>query len=210
MSASLELEDYAVYRAVLLQRFNKSERERFVIGQVLQAWSLRLHGKETVQSKILQWRLKLNGLAASTADDFVKKNFENSSLESKLELPVPYVLLTEAESTEIWSRPDKESLRGRAMDGWKIFRERYPGAGGVITFSRVGFDEHKKQALVEVGIQADWLMGNGRVILLSHGEADWEVSGESRLWILPRSAPCAPGVSSDAGIDPRAGGLSRE
>ena len=183
MNASLEWEDYAVYRAVLLQKFNKPERERFVIRQVLQALGLRLHSKETVQSKILQWRLKLNGLEATTADDFVRKNVENSSLESKLELPLPYVLLTESESTEIWNRPDKESLRGRPMDGWKIFRERFPGAGGCISFSRVGFNEHKKKALVEVGIQADWLMGHGEVILLSLEETGWKVSSELHLWI---------------------------
>ncbi len=183
MSVPLELEDYAVYRAVLLQKFNNPELERFVISQVLQAWGLRLHGKEAVQSKILQWRLKLSGLETATADDFVRKNVENSCLDSKLELPLPYFLLTESESTEIWNRPDKESLRGRPMDGWKIFRERYPGAGGRISFSRVGFNEHKKQALVEVGIQADWLMGHGEVILLSLEETGWKVSSELHLWI---------------------------
>ena len=183
MSASPELEDYTVYRAVLLQKFNNPGRERFIIHQILQSWGLRLHGQETVQSKILQWRLKLNGLKATTADDFVRKNVESSCLLSKLELPLPYVLLTESESTAIWNRPDRESLRGRPMDGWKIFHEQYPGAGGAIRFSRVGFNEDKKQALVEVGIQADWLMGHGGVILLFHGEAGWEVSSELHLWI---------------------------
>lgn len=183
MSVQLEAEDYAVYREILLQKFNNSRRERFVIGANLKASSLRLRGDETISSHVLHWRLKLKGLEASTADDFVAKNSQSSCLDQRLELPLPYTLLTEAESAEMWNRPDRQFLRGQPMDGWKIFRERYPGAGGVIRFSRTGFDTQKCQALLEVGVQADWLMGHGEMVLLSRKETGWKITGELPLWI---------------------------
>ncbi|MEI9866335.1 MAG: hypothetical protein WDN00_17615 [Limisphaerales bacterium] len=104
-------------------------------------------------------------------------------MDSKLELPLPYFLLTESESTEIWNRPDKESLRGRRMDGWKIFRERYPGAGGHISFPESVSTSTRNRHSWKWGIQADWLMGHGEVILLSLEETGWKVSSELHLWI---------------------------
>lgn len=184
MSAPLQMEEYEIYRDVLLQKFNKPRRERFVIQKDLRAFGvLNLRRDETVRSKILHWRLKLKGLEAATADDFVKQIAGPACLEPKFELPLPYALLSESESTELWNRSDKESLRGRTFDGWKVFRERYPGAGGVIRFSRVGFDEHKTQALVNVGFQADWLMGHGGLVFLSQDERGWKVRSELHLWI---------------------------
>ena len=69
------------------------------------------------------------------------------------------------------------------MDGWKVFRERYPAAFGVISFSGVGFNEQKTQALVEVGVQADWLAGHGGLALLSRDGAEWTIGSELTLWV---------------------------
>lgn len=185
MSTSIQSEEYEVYRVVLLSKFKHERRERFVIRDTLTAWSLRLPFRhdETIRSKVLQWRLKLKGLKASAADDLIAKNRDISQLDQKLDLPLPCVLLTEAESNTIWRLPDGRSSRGQPLDGWKVFRERYPGACGVISFSRVGFDELRQQALVEFGIQADSLMGHGGMVLLSRVASEWEITGELHLWI---------------------------
>jgi hypothetical protein len=184
MSALLQPEDYLIYKALLLQKFGNAKRGQFAIRENLKAFlSTRLRGEEAIQSKLTQWRLKLRGLEDITANDFITKNAESCCMEHKLDLPLPYTLLSEVESGQIWNRPDKQSSRGKPFDGWKVFRDRFPGAFGVISFSRIGFSLNRNQALVEIGISADWLMGHGELVLLSCGSDGWRVSSELRLWI---------------------------
>lgn len=184
MSPEISEQEYHVYSAILIEQFNRPGRERFVIReQTLQSVRRRKDPDQSIQSVTLHWRLKLTGLTQETVDDFVAKEAEPSFLKPKLNLPLPCALLTSSESAEIWNPEDKTTLRGQPRDGWKIFHECYPNSGPLISFSRVGFDRAHSQALVEIGVTGDWLMGYGSMFLLGHHETGWKIDKDLGLWI---------------------------
>jgi hypothetical protein len=73
----------------------------------------------------------------------------------------------------------------RKKDGWDRFRQKYPFAGGIKGFSRVGFDPARTQAVVFVGHQADYRMGVGYWIYLekSASSGKWIISGSRLAYI---------------------------
>jgi hypothetical protein len=61
--------------------------------------------------------------------------------------------------------------------GWEEFRQRFPFQGGIVRFSRVGFNEDKSRAVVHVSCQADYEMGVAYLVFL-------EKSAKSGNWLL--------------------------
>ena len=61
--------------------------------------------------------------------------------------------------------------------GWEELRRRFPFQGGIVRFSRVGFNEDKSRAVVHVSCQADYEMGVAYLVFL-------ERSTKSGNWLL--------------------------
>ena len=61
--------------------------------------------------------------------------------------------------------------------GWEELRRRFPFQGGIVRFSRVGFNEDKTRAVVHVSCQADYEMGVAYLVFL-------ERSTKSGNWLL--------------------------
>ncbi len=61
--------------------------------------------------------------------------------------------------------------------GWEEVRRRFPFQGGIVRFSRVGFNEDKTRAVVHVSCQADYEMGVAYLVFL-------EKSTKSGNWLL--------------------------
>jgi hypothetical protein len=70
----------------------------------------------------------------------------------------------------------------RARDGWDQFRQKFPFAGGIKTFSRVGFDPARARAVVFIHHQAHYRMGVGYLIFL-------DKSATSGKWIIAGAFP---------------------
>jgi len=68
-------------------------------------------------------------------------------------------------------------------DGWSNFYKRYPGAHGILSFSRIGLNKRKDQALLGVGNQASDKMGAGNLVLLAEKNGTWAVVKEAMLWV---------------------------
>jgi len=119
----------------------------------------------------------LSGLKSAKADticDFLIKNIppiSDSPWKPRID---GIVYQDQAESGVIFGDSDR---------GWEVFRERYPGSHGIITFSRVGFDTDNSQALVCLGAQYGWLVGHGRYLLLQRCNDAWKIDAELRAWM---------------------------
>ena len=61
--------------------------------------------------------------------------------------------------------------------GWDEFRKKYPFAGGMVYFSRPGFNEARNRAVIEANCQADYEMGIGYRIHL-------EKSPKTGKWVM--------------------------
>ncbi len=61
--------------------------------------------------------------------------------------------------------------------GWKVFREKYPMAGGLAYLSRPGFDQTRSKAIIEASRNADYRMGVSYRVFL-------ERSARSGKWVI--------------------------
>ncbi|HEV2195154.1 MAG TPA: hypothetical protein VGR55_06210 [Candidatus Acidoferrum sp.] len=61
--------------------------------------------------------------------------------------------------------------------------KRFPGAGGRISFSRVGFDSHLDEAIVATSFVCGWLCGSGDRYVLRKRQGRWEVVNKWMVWV---------------------------
>jgi len=116
----------------------------------------------------------LQNLSADTLSDCKTRNDRSYSLKASMILGSRYLLFSEK---------DKQELFQINQSGWDVFYNRYPEAPGIMTLSRVGFNEQMDQALVYLGIQSDWLAGSGNFFLLNKIEGSWVIDQQVMTWV---------------------------
>ena len=102
------------------------------------------HNLETWNTIKFEFWNKSLGVEQETLEDFASKAERNDRLSERFKLPVPYSLISQESLQEIF--------RPTAYEGWIHFYKKYPDSSGIISFSRVGFNRKKEQALVFVNI----------------------------------------------------------
>jgi hypothetical protein len=113
-------------------------------------------------------------LTQDLLDGFKARNDQSYPLAEGLNIGVDYVLISDAHMDEIFND---------AQDGWDVFYSQYPNAPGIITVSRVGFNNQFDRALVYVGCQSHWLAGAGFYVLLKKVNGEWVVDQKVMTWI---------------------------
>jgi hypothetical protein len=114
-------------------------------------------------------------LDPSLIDDFNRKNNRAYKIDNRFSGSNPqvvYMVPTE-ELSEIFGE----------KDGWRTFYRRYPKVGGILTLSRVGFNNEKTAALLYAGTQSDWLAGAGYLIMFEKQSDKWVVTKRVSVWI---------------------------
>ncbi len=184
-------DEYEVYYAVVMDRFWGDDIQTVVvedmttIGHAKDEEALATGLKNA--GKYIEKKMK--GTKADTLKDFEKKNAsmhpvcldaflhpqaEGSGGKKIVHLGPDFALISQAEVEKIFS----------GEDGWHDFYEIFPASQGILTFSRVGFNGKKTQALVYAGNQADWLAGAGFYLLLEKkNDFRWRVVAEVTAWI---------------------------
>lgn len=161
------IEEERVYAALMEQYY---PADLLVIMDKTQTDLLDLASEETYQHVIES----LLHLSADTLSDFKDRNGQSYPLKASMILERRYILLSEK---------DKQELFQVNQSGWDVFYNRYPEAPGIITISRVGFNEQMDQALVYLGIQSHWLAGSGNFYLLNKIDGKWVVDQQVMTWI---------------------------
>jgi len=70
----------------------------------------------------------------------------------------------------------------RIEDGWHQFYKDHPGAPGILTVSRVGFNSDKSLAVVCVVASRSLMTANGKCFLLAKKNGTWEIEREKLIW----------------------------
>jgi len=122
----------------------------------------------------------LSGISAKevqqeTVDNFKKANQQSYLLKRRFNPSINYILISQEELKNIFSRD--------LVRGWDKFHKKYPNSQGIITLSRVGFNNQKDQALVYIGDQFSSLSGAGSIILLIKENNVWKIKQRFMLWI---------------------------
>jgi hypothetical protein len=118
--------------------------------------------------------------------DLKAKNKAQSVLENKFSVKLPCILMTgEAESKLFYSTPSEpkdEAWVEKVRSSWKQFYEEYPGAQGILTISRVGFNPDKNKAVVYIQNVASLMVASGKLFFLTKKNGSWEVQTEKMIW----------------------------
>jgi hypothetical protein len=169
-------EKYAVYSALLRPRRIPEGITQFVIEDHTQATDFLYDDDLPGHLKYVKRRLP--SLSQVAFSDFRAKNHASRPLNRSFNLKLRYSLL---------SRNRFESFAGpggmmeMSEVGWQKFYSEYPGASGLLSFSRVGFDHKKSQALVFIsdmrGHASGRQWGGGSYVLLIKKKRRWRVLG---------------------------------
>jgi hypothetical protein len=101
--------------------------------------------------------------------EFCDKNQRREPIWPELEAQLPTRLLSKQEARDFFKHQ-----QGEKPDGWDRFYAAYPGSPGIITISRVGFNQRHDIAVVYLGCQRHWLSGNGGINVFRKKNGKWE------------------------------------
>ena len=84
----------------------------------------------------------------------------------------------------ISSRTIDDIFRLNSLEqNWKNFYRKYPKAGGIVGFSRVGFNADTTKAAVYFQNVCGPLCGNGYIVYLEKRWTGWKVERITHLWV---------------------------
>lgn len=116
-----------------------------------------------------------NRLDSNVLNDYLEHNKERGPLSKSIPTDLPKFWISDAEEQALF--------KDKKHDGWKTFYAKYPGAGGIMAFSRVGFNETRDRALVYSTIGCGWLCGTGHYHLLKKQSGKWILDSNLMAWI---------------------------
>jgi hypothetical protein len=178
-----EAEEYAVYSALIQSMYVDTERGRpyatprpgappelIVLMDQTRVDAPPESGlRETLNSRFSDWpRLEDDILA-----DFETENEHPRALKPLFSLSVESVLL---------SVPELEALWADKAPGLDAFREEYPTSQGLLTLSRVGFNQGMDAALVFAANDLGGTGGEGYYWLLGKVAGRWTVQKGFMIW----------------------------
>jgi len=114
-------------------------------------------------------------LRADTIQDFPQKSCTVGRLSQTFHTDLPRTFIA-VESVSFDYVPIEKK-------GPPLFKQQYPGAGGIIAFSHVGFDPTLHEAIVSVSFVCGGLCGSGNRYVLRKKSGRWEVVNRWMVWI---------------------------
>jgi len=120
------------------------------------------------------------GIESGTVEDFRERNEHPREVGPLPGIRVPVTFASEATLDSLADR--KKLVDVDAF--WRAFYRRFPGTSGLVTFSRVGFNPARTQAVVSVSHGCGGLCGSGSVVLLARDpDGGWRVVRSASTWV---------------------------
>jgi hypothetical protein len=164
-SPKIEAEEYAVYSALI-----DINPTNFNLGS-----TIVIRDQTISDVDQLDWTLeRVDPVPSDVVDSYRSRNLEPYTLSPSLELEQDYALIAEEEVQEIYRQ---------GWEKWVEFEDRYPESGGIVMFSRVGFNDNEDQAMVSMGVRCGELCGAGGLYILVKEEGVWKFERATMEWI---------------------------
>ena len=180
-ACELTSEDYAVYSAILQRRGKPAdpeegwaENEKPILSE-----STIKGGTFFRESK----RLWSSGFSSPSTPEPAKET--ELDFGKKLIGPICLVRdnITYLPGYSLLPLREIENIFDTRHDGWQEFYRRYPHSSGLWSFSRVGYNVAKTEALVYLVHSCGMLCGTGHLYLLQKQDEGWMVKNKLMLWI---------------------------
>jgi hypothetical protein len=168
-SDNLDDLDYRVYSRVLDELF---DAENLVVTQEVESG-----GPFNNHAYIQFLKEQYPELDTMVFWDPVFANDTMYYLENKFSVPSKNVFLISAEEIQYIFHNDDINV------GWEEFYRRYPNSSGTISFSRIGYNTNKTQAMVGLGNMYASLGGEGSLIFLKLEYNRWVIVKIIPTWI---------------------------
>jgi hypothetical protein len=160
----IEAEEYAVYSALIRQN---------PIGYNLGS-SLVIREQTVSDAGMFERTLEnVHPLPARLVDSYRSRNAASYTLGRNLDVGQDYTLMSQEESNKIVRQ---------GGETWTDFEAKYPGATGLLSFSRVGFNANEDEALASMGFHCGDLCGAGGLYLLVKEDGTWKVVEKLMVW----------------------------
>jgi len=181
---SQDAETYKIYDAVVRHMF-RDGITRFDMNAKIDQIVIRdrTHSNYAWSSAKENWeqvKFRLPGLTDETIAGYESVRTNEVQLEPKLDIPFKFIFITDKQLGEIFLDPKQYD---RSFDYWATFNKTYPGSAGYNSFSKVGFDKTRRNALVYFVNWCGSLCGTGSYIHLQKGESGWAVKNAGGIWI---------------------------
>lgn len=147
-------EEYKVYSAVIEAISQDNGAKKFVIVKTTSPYML-------VMPELSYWQdflSELSPLSNETLTNYHERNRSSIELVNKFNVNIKIVLIDEEFAV-----------------GWRRHFQHFPESSGYYTFSNVGFDSLKTQALVFVSLNCGPLCGDGTCYFLIKENGKWEI-----------------------------------
>ncbi len=164
-------EEYNVYNDLLDEMFIGEFTEQLVVERFTEPNNLYIDYPKSHRKLVSRFN--------DTAKDFFEKNIKSFELENKFNVKVKINLLYGEERKKLF-----DELNANYFEWDKVFAKTYSKSGNqILTLSRVGFNNKKTKALVNLGYQCGWTCGEGNYILLFKKNEKWKIKKKSMTWI---------------------------
>lgn len=164
-------EEYVVLSVILQSRYRLlcgPFAKRLVIGEIFNCLYTNSYEEREEMTEILSRYYRT--LDPVAVHDYLEKSSCVNKVEERFKLRLPYHVLSEHELGGYYFEN-----RGANYNGYKVIRKKYPGSRGIFDVSRVGFNESKTQAIVEVGIIFNGLSGQWNFYILENIHGQWKI-----------------------------------
>ena len=170
--------DYIVYSAFLNEQM-EAEQKTSAIRDVTFALDV---ARFTAENPFADASVKIKRLSKQTYGDFISKAKSSQSFTRGFSLRSNYALLKSQELDAIFSKacPPGDTLRSC---NWVEFKTRFPESGGYWSFSAIGYNKAKNQALLEAAWACGSLCGKAWLVLMEAGSDGWKIRSKQLLWI---------------------------
>jgi hypothetical protein len=188
--AQLSKEDYKVYAAIIKTEISDTtksvaimkrgihdrEKRQKICNTVDQLTSKKLSDKYQVYFLTENSKNERPSIIDSISTQFLI-NYCNSTahnfiFEEDLNQPYKTILL------------NKFPIRQKSIEkGWKNFYKKYPGSGGVFSFSKISYyTKNKITAIFYYWVKHNGLNGHGAIAIMEKINGEWQMKYKSYLW----------------------------
>lgn len=165
----LKPNDYSIY-SVLIDKWYAGAKEK---RPVIRKRTGSCAGFDLVRQEVDYLIKRIPHLEQETVIDFKAKNITSYPLGELILQRAGYDLITDRKINELFI----------FSHGWDSFYKLYPESEGILTFSRVGFNNKKDQALVSICGQWDSYAGSGIYVLFTKKTNGlWVPEYEIKTW----------------------------
>jgi hypothetical protein len=167
---SISADEYAIYSVLLSESsFPKTQYE------VQQSTSTAV---DTNYKSLLCTKAKelLPVIDTTLFDNYTKANARSYNLGNFFNASGKDIkLVASAELGYIFSSQDLNQ-------NWNLFYSRYPDSGGVVEFTRVGFNKDHTQAITQIICTSATLDASGQILILTKVNNRWKITSTISNW----------------------------